>query len=122
MPLKALCDENVPGAVVAALQQWAFDVRRVTPSTPDDEIAALARREARVIVTLDSDFANVLAYPPAELCGIVRVKIDPPFFSVVIPALKRVFNAFPTPNDLRGKLIIAEAATFRVWEPPLSSP
>ena len=118
MPLKVLCDENLPGAVIAALQKLGFEVRRVVPKTPDEEIAAQARREGRVILTFDSDFSNVLAYPPAELCGIVRIKIDPPFISVVIPALTRVFDAFPTADHLRGKLVIAEAGTFRVWEPP----
>ncbi len=122
MPLKVLCDENLPGAVIAALREWGVEVSRVVPTTPDEEIAALARRESRVILTFDSDFANVLAYPPAELCGIVRIKIDPPFLSIAIPSLRRVFDAFPTADHLRGKLVIAEAATFRVWEsPPTSS-
>ena len=110
MPLKVLCDENLPGAVIAALGEWASDVVWVAPRTSDVEIAERAKREGRVLLTLDSDFANVLTFP--------RVKIDPPFVSVVIPALKRVFDAFPTADHFRGKLVIAEASTFRVWEEP----
>ena len=116
MPLKVLCDENVPGAVIAALQEWQFEVSRVVPRTPDEEIAERAKREVRVILTLDSDFANVLAFWPPEFFGIVRVKIDPAFIAIVIPSLKRVFEAFPTMEALRGKLVIAEASTFRVWD------
>ena len=121
MPLKVLCDENLPGAVIAALQRWGHDVERVTPSTPDEELAALAQRERLVILTFDSDFANILAFPPSEFWGIIRVKIDPPFVSTVISALQRVFETFPTADRLRGKLVIAEASTFRVWEEPVSS-
>ena len=118
MPLKVLCDENLPGAVIAALREWAIDGLRVAPRTSDAEIAELAKREGCVLLTLDSDFANVLAFPPSAFGGILRVKIDPPFVSVVIPALKRVFDAFPTADRFRGKLVIAEASTFRVWEEP----
>ena len=124
MPLKVLCDENVPGAVVEELRRWSFDVLRAVPRTPDEELAGQALRESRIILTWDSDFANVLAYPPTRFRGIIRVKIDPPFPSIVIPALKRVFDAFPTIDHFRRKLVIVEASTFRVWEehfPPADS-
>ncbi len=31
---------------------------------PDDVISASARAESRVLLTLDTDFANIRAYPP----------------------------------------------------------
>lgn len=116
MRLKALCDENIPGAVIASLKEWNFDVVSVIPQTPDPDIAAQAKREGRVIITLDSDFANTLVYPPREFPGIIRVRIDPPFINIIIPALKNVFAIFTTQEALEGELIIVGPTGFRRWE------
>lgn len=117
MPLNILCDENISGAVIASLQEWGFNVASVVPSTSDPEIAARARREERIILTHDSDFASILAYPPKEFPGIIRIKVDPAFNELVIPALKRIFDHLKTAEDFRGKLIIALANSFRIWPP-----
>lgn len=118
MSLKLLCDENIPHGIKASLEQWGFDVAEVTPglSIKDEDVAALAKREKRILVTFDSDFANILAYPPSQYFGIVRIHICPPFPRIITSALRRVFKAFKTQKDFSGKLIVVEASTFRIWE------
>jgi len=37
----------------------------------DSALAAASRSEGRILVTLDLDFANIPAYPPAEYAGII---------------------------------------------------
>lgn len=115
MPLNILCDENISGATIASLEEWGFNVARTIPGTPDPEIAARAKREGRILVTHDSDFASILAYPPKEFPGIIRIRIDPAFNEAVIPALKRAFDHFTTAEAIRGKLVIVLADAFRVW-------
>ena len=114
--MKTLCDENIPGAIIASLKEWGFNVVSVVPGTSDPEIAAQAKREGRVIITLDSDFTNTIAYPPRELHGIIRIRIDPPFINIINPALKNVFTKFQTQESLEGELIIVGPAGFRRWE------
>lgn len=116
MPLKILCDENLPRAIIASLEGWDFDVTRVQPGSKDPEIASQAKHEQRIIITFDSDFSNILAYPPQNYFGIIRIRISPPLITTIVSALKNVFDTFKTPEEFRGKLIIVEAATFRVWE------
>lgn len=116
MPLRILCDENIPGAVITSLQECGFTVARVKPGSNDSEIAYQGKRGKYIILTLDSDFSNILAYPPGDFFGIIRIKISPPFITTILAALKNVFNQFKTPKEFQGKLIIVEAATFRVWE------
>lgn len=41
---------------------------------PDSDIYAACQREERALVTLDLDFADVRAYPPAESPGIVVLR------------------------------------------------
>lgn len=40
----------------------------------DSAIAVRSRAEGRVLITLDLDFANLRAYPPAEYAGIVVLR------------------------------------------------
>lgn len=111
-----LCDENIPKAVNASLVEWGFNVSVVDQGAADSEIAKRARREKRILITFDSDFANILVYPPQILFGIIRINIHPQFKDTVIFSLQNVFRSFQTQKSLRGKLIIAEAVNFRVWE------
>ena len=116
MRLKVLCDENVPGAVISFLKERGVDVLVVTPGSSDAAIASRAKREKCIILTFDSDFANILAYPPQDFFGIVRIKVGPPFINVILHSLKTVFRHVKTQKEFRGKLVIAEPDGFRVWE------
>lgn len=116
MRLKVLCDENIAGAVVRYLKEDGHDVLRATPGMPDEDIGKVALREKRVIITHDSDFTNILTFPPRTFFGIIRIRIDPPINAVVIASLQRVFTAYRGMRRLRGRLIIALPETFREWE------
>ena len=115
MLLKLLCDENIPRAIDEALEVLGCDVSRVKSGAPDSRIAIHAKLEKRILLTFDSDFSNILNYPPQKYYGIVRIRIEPPFVEVVMSALKMVFTHFKTQKDFRGKLIIVGATSFRVW-------
>ena len=41
---------------------------------PDDIVASRSREEDRILITLDLDFANLLAYPPATMPGIIVLR------------------------------------------------
>lgn len=116
MSLKLLCDENIAEAVVAFLEHEGYDVARPVPGASDENIGLVLLREKRVIVTHDSDFANILKFDPRKFFGIIRIKIDPPLNPVVIASLKRVLAAYPAARRLRGRLIIALPDSFREWE------
>ena len=116
MSLKLLCDENIPHAIFSLLKQRGFDVACVTPGISDDEVAAIAQKERRILITFDSDFSNILAYPPSNYFGIVRINIHPPFPKIIHSALQRMFDAFEEDKDFYKKLIIVEASTLRIWE------
>src|SRR3989344_4662197 len=116
MSLKLLCDENIAGAVARFLKSEGYDVARPVPQTPDEDIGGMVLREKRVIVTHDSDFANILKFDPRKFPGIIRIRIDPPLNHIVITSLKRVLAAYTTARRLRGRLIIALPDSFREWE------
>jgi hypothetical protein len=44
----------------------------------DDNLIGVCRDEARVLVTLDLDFSNVLRFPPALYMGIAVLRVTNP--------------------------------------------
>jgi len=85
--LRFLADEDFPGAAVAMLRQRGHDVVWASEdysSTMDTHLLEIARRDGRIILTLDKDFGD-LAYQKRLpiLCGIV-------LFRGKITSLRRV--------------------------------
>lgn len=63
MGMKILADENVPGAAVAALRSAGHDVIWVSeegPETAEDDVLSRASEEARLLVTFDKDFGDLV--------------------------------------------------------------
>lgn len=85
-------------------------------SHPDAEIAAAARHEERVLLTLDLDFANVIKYPPGSHPGIVLFRP-----STLGPrAVNRFIVTFLREYDLTavsGCLLVVEPGRVRVRRP-----
>ena len=111
--MKFLADENIRREVISFLDSSGYDVVSTLKGSRDSEIAKKARKEKRIIVTHDNDFANRLLYPPAEFSGIVLIKIHPPTKELIIKALKNLFNTL-SPSELGRKLVILEPEGFRI--------
>lgn len=67
-------DENIPRAVAEALRAAAHDADTALDEAlgggSDARLMDACRRERRVLVTLDLDFADIRLYPPAGHAGI----------------------------------------------------
>jgi hypothetical protein len=80
--LKLKIDENLPNGCAGILRGEGFEADTVTDErltgAEDSAIALKAQGEGRVLITLDLDFANIRACPPAEYAGIIvgRSKLD----------------------------------------------
>lgn len=106
----------MPNGLITFFIEHGFDVQRVKPSTPDAIIASQAKSEQRIIVTFDSDFSNILEYPPKEYCGIIRINVKPPLLPFIINSLQLVFAQYIYQENFIGKLIIVHNNRFRVWD------
>ena len=61
--VKLLANENIPLPAVGALRAAGHDVLAIavtTPGLPDEAVLALARREARTLLTLDRDYGTLI--------------------------------------------------------------
>ena len=76
--MKLKIDENLPSECAEILRDGGFEADTVADErltgAEDSAIAVRSRAEGRVLITLDLDFANIRAYPPAEYAGIVVLR------------------------------------------------
>ncbi len=92
--MKFKIDENLPIEAATTLSEAGFDAETVRDEAlsgaADEILADHARSEARVLVTLDLDFANIQAYPPDRHAGIIVLRLNRQDKAAVLALLRRV--------------------------------
>jgi predicted nuclease of predicted toxin-antitoxin system len=115
-------DESLSRHLKSELAALGFDSMTVADegllSRPDSEVAAAAKHEERILLSLDLDFANVMKYPPGSHPGIVLFRP-----STLGPgAVNRLVTAFLREYEmpvLSGCLVVVEPGRVRVRRPPV---
>jgi predicted nuclease of predicted toxin-antitoxin system len=98
--MRAKLDENLPVEAVNLFEEHGWECHTVADEelvgAADSNIADACRNERRVLITLDLDFADIRAYPPAEHLGIVVLRLPVPSRGAVLDLLSR---ALPVLRD-----------------------
>jgi predicted nuclease of predicted toxin-antitoxin system len=109
-------DENLPADAVAQLQNDGFDAHTVHDEdlvgANDEVIAEAARREGRVLVTLDRDFSDIRTYPPAGHAGIVILRPQTQDKHTVLDLLHRLIAVLKNESPI-GELWLVEPDRIR---------
>ena len=118
---KVKLDENLSVHLKITLAAMGYDVRTAGDEDllgqPDTEIASAARKEKRVLLTLDLEFGDLRKHPPGEHPGIVLFRPR----SLGPLAVNRFVEGFLKNIDLRdfpGCILIADPSKVRVRRPP----
>jgi predicted nuclease of predicted toxin-antitoxin system len=110
-------DENLHDDVASLLANHGHDVETVRTEGlrghEDDALLDRCRQEDRAIVTLDVDFADIRAYPPASNKGIVVVRVRNQSRPNVLRVMTRVLDLLER-EPLTGQLWIASDADIRI--------
>jgi hypothetical protein len=117
--MKLKLDENLDVRLVAVLRRAGHEVATVREQrlagVDDQALYAHCRSEARILVTLDLDFASVLRYPPETSGGIVvfrgRDDLLPTLRILTETLIGALAKASPS-----GQLWIVEPGRVRVHE------
>jgi len=103
-------DENLPSEVARLLCNAGHDAVSVLDQRlggrPDADIASVCKTESRVLVTLDTDFANILAYPPVDFFGIVVIRTDDQAKSTVLGLVRKLVLALAVESPLQHLWIV----------------
>ncbi len=115
--LKFKVDECLPTEAAALLVAAGHDAVTVgdqrMAGDPDDNVARACRREGRVVVTLDLDFADIRAYPPGDYAGIIVLRLTRLAKPRVLSVLQRLLPVLER-EPLEGKLWIVDETSVRV--------
>jgi predicted nuclease of predicted toxin-antitoxin system len=118
-----LLDQGLPRLAVPELHRFGFDVVHAgdvgMAAATDDELLLFARREGRVIVTLDADFHALLALSNAATPSVVRIRIEGLRAHPLAALLRTVLMVCDA--DLRaGAMVSVDTASVRVRALPLA--
>jgi predicted nuclease of predicted toxin-antitoxin system len=106
--MRAKLDENVPieAAELLRAADWECDTvyDEGLAGADDPEIAAACQAGARVLFTIDLDFADIRAYPPSEYVGIVVLRPVEPSRRQALELVSRVLP-----------VLSAEWTEHRLW-------
>lgn len=91
--MRGKLDENMPSESVAILQSAGWQCATVYDEAlggaEDTRVSEVCRAEDRVLFTIDLDFADIRAYPPAEYEGIVVLRPVKPSRDSILRLLER---------------------------------
>jgi predicted nuclease of predicted toxin-antitoxin system len=111
--LRFLLDENVPRSVMKFLESGNNCVESVPKGARNSKVIQLARKKKAILITRDSDFTNILLYPPEESYGIVVLQIHPPRSELLVKTL----SAFLTEvGEFEGRSFLIENSGYKVIE------
>jgi predicted nuclease of predicted toxin-antitoxin system len=120
MSLRFFSDHCVPTEMVLILRQKGHEVimlRDVMPvRSSDAKVIAKAQELGCILLSLNGDFSDIVAYPPGDYGGIVAVQLHN--HPEIIPELMKRFTSFLDAythlSDFLGRLILVEVHRIRI--------
>jgi predicted nuclease of predicted toxin-antitoxin system len=115
--VKFKLDEDLSPSLAALFDAAGHEAHSVVQQAlggqPDERVINVCSREHRALITLDLDFSNILAYPPARYAGIVVLRLYNQAHPTVEAAVRRVVDLLPQ-EPLSGTLWIVEEHRIRI--------
>lgn len=115
--MKFKVDENLPIECAEMLTLARHDALTVSgqnmQGAPDLSLARICQQEGRVLVTLDLDFADIRAYPPAEFPGFIVLRVVRQDKRHLLDVFRRVIPLMERENP-QNRLWIVEESCVRV--------
>jgi predicted nuclease of predicted toxin-antitoxin system len=115
--MKFKMDENLPVEAAVPLTEAGHDVHTVYQEglcgSPDSKISEVCCIEKRILITLDTDFCNIITYPPSEHAGIVVIRTLDQSKPEILWIIQEVLLPHLT-EAVQGKLWILQKDSIRI--------
>jgi len=110
-------DENLPIEVAQLLSQAGHSVSTALQEglggATDQTISGAALREGRILVTLDTGFADIRTYPPAAFPGFIVLRLRRQDKPHILQVFARILTRLED-EPIQGKLWIVEERRVRI--------
>lgn len=115
--MKLLADECLYLITTVFLRKHGHDVLTIQETgfigIKNGEVAELANKEKRVLITRDMHFCNILKFPPENYNGIIVLKIRPDNISLVHDNLINFLKKYAK-EKIEQTLVIIDHNKFRI--------
>ena len=112
-------DENLPEEFAMVLCQAGHDACTVREEAlgghPDEDVAAVCKREQRALLTLDLDFSDIRTYPPEEFDGLIVFRVGNQDREHLLDVLRKLLPMLAQ-EPLSKHLWIVEDDRVRIWD------
>lgn len=121
MTLHFFCDHCVPSYITDSLRAAGYDALRLRdalpPRTPDFRVIDKARELDRILLSLNGDFSDIVAYPPGQYKGIIAIQLHNRL-ETTNKLMERLLGFLSVHSDqeyYHEKLLIVEVHRIRIW-------
>jgi len=115
--MKFKLDENDPVESAELLRQNGHDVLTVIGQElggeTDEVVARVCQHEKRALVTFDTGFADIRAYPPQAFPGMIVFRLKKQSSIYVLEVLERLMDTISS-EPVEGHLWIVEEDRIRI--------
>ena len=115
--MKFKLDENLPAELLADLRSAGHEAQTAPEEgltgAPDPVLAERARRERRVLLTLDKGIADARVYPPKEYAGIILFRPPSSGRGTVLGFIRRHLATI-LQTDPTGRLLVVSERGIRI--------
>ena len=118
--LRFFADHCVSNFIIQTLRDAGHEVIRLRDAIPvdssDEVVIAQAQALEAILISLDSDFSDIVAYPPTNYRGIIALQVRnrPEAIPRIMERLTEHLAANVDPGYYNGKLFVAEAHRIRI--------
>lgn len=122
MALRFFADHCVSNLIIQSLATTGRDVLRLKDHLPTESPDSVAIAKAQdldaILLSLNGDFGDIVAYPPSRFKGIVALQVlnHPEVTLHLLERLNRYLEQHAGMKEYAGKLAIVDASRIRVRE------
>jgi predicted nuclease of predicted toxin-antitoxin system len=122
MALRFLADHCISNLIIQTLRETHHEVVPLRDfllvESPDAVVISKAQELGAIVLSLNSDFADIVTYPPKKYKGIVALQVrnHPEILAQLLSRLTGYLELHPTMEHYEGKLLVVEADRIRIRE------
>ncbi len=122
MTLTFFADHCISNFIIHTLRDVGCEVFRLKDYIPMDSADSVVISKAQelnsILISLNGDFADIVAYPPSKYKGIIALQVrnHPEIIPQIMARFKNYLSSNPDMSHYKGKLILVEAHRIRFRE------